>query len=78
MTNSRKYTVFSLAASKVYQKTIFSSNGWILPTSEALGVKMVYFRELVMIFKVFYIVISDIINCDQNTVRSNLRALCKI
>ena len=38
-----------------------AENGWILPTSEALGVKTEYFWELVTMFKVVYIVIFDII-----------------
>ena len=41
MTNSRRCTVFSLGASKVDQISNFSVNDWILPTSEALGVKTV-------------------------------------
>ena len=59
MINSRKYTVFSLGASKVDQKTICLQNGGILPTSEALEVKIVYPRELIIKFKVLYNVISD-------------------
>ena len=79
MTNSPRYTTFSLRASKVHQKTIFSlQNDWILPTSEALEVKTVNSRELIMIFNVVYNVVSDIIHFDQNTVRSNLKELCKI
>ena len=42
MTNSQICTVFSLGASKVYQKRFFLQNGWILPSSEALGMKTVY------------------------------------
>ena len=40
--------------------------------------KTVHLRELVMLFKVVVNNIVDIIHFDQNTVRSNLKELCKI
>ena len=59
LTNSQRCTVFCLRASKVDQKTNFLQNGWISLSSEALGVKTVYIRELIMEFKVVHIVVSD-------------------
>ena len=66
MTNSRRCTVFSLGASKVDQKMFFL-NAWISPTSEALRVKTVYPRELIIKFKVAYNVVSDDFCSDQNS-----------
>ena len=59
MINSLGYTVFSLGASKVYQKTIFLQNGWILLTSEAFGGKTINPRELIVMLKVVYNFVSD-------------------
>ena len=47
-------------------------------TLEAPREKMVHLRELVISFKVVVNNIVDIINFDQNTVRSNLKEVCKI
>ena len=41
----------------------------MLPTSEALRVKTVYPRELIMKFKIVYNVVFDNFYFDQNTVR---------
>ena len=73
MTNSQRWTVFSLGASKVSQKTIFSA---ILQTSEALGVKTVYLRELIMKLKVVHNVIFDNFHFDQNTVPKHIGNNC--
>ena len=47
-------------------------------TLEAPREKTVHLRELVTLFKVVVDNIVDIIHFDQNTVRSNLKELCKI
>ena len=65
----RTRPVFSLGASKTDQKRLFLQNRWILPTLETLGVKTVYFKELIMKFKVVHNVVSDNFYCNQNTVR---------
>ena len=73
------YTVFTPRASEVgkiqpfcRKKIGFWSN------LEAPREKTLHFRELVMVFKVLVNNIVNIINLDQNTVRSNLKELCKI
>ena len=50
------------------KKHFFLRNGRILLTSETLGVKTMYPRELIMKFKVAYNVVSDNFYIDQNTV----------
>ena len=78
ITNSRKCTVFSLGAAKVDQKRFFLQNGWIFPTLEALWRKTVYPRDFDTNFKIVHNVVYDNFYFDQNTVRSNLKKLCKI
>ena len=63
---------------KLTKKGFFLQNGWILSTSEALGLKTVYPREFITNFKVVLNVIFDNFYSDQNTVWSNLKKLCKI
>ena len=63
-------TVFLLGASKVdKKKQFFLRNSSILPTSENLGVKSVYPRELIIEFKAVYNVVSDKFYLDRNNVR---------
>ena len=54
------------------EKIVFWSN------LEAPSEKTMHIQELVMIFKVVLNNIIDITHFDQNTVRSNLKELCKI
>ena len=58
-----------IGTSKTNQKRFFLQNDWVLPTLETLGVKTVYFKELVMKFKVVYNVVSGNFYFDQNNVR---------
>ena len=57
MTNSQKPL-------KLAKFSHFDEKMFFWSTLEAPREKMVYFRELVIIFKVVYIVISDIIHFD--------------
>ena len=71
-------TPFSLQeALKLVKFSHFDEKMFFWSTLEAPREKTVYFQELVMMFKVVYIVIFDIIYFDQNTVRSNLKGLWK-
>ena len=76
--NSLGFIVFSPRAAEIGNIQSFCKKIVFLSTLETPREKTVYFRELVNILKVVYIVISDIIHFDQKTVRSNLKDVCKI
>ena len=78
VTNSLGYTVFTPRASEVGKIQPFRRKIIFWSTLEAPSKKTEYLQELVMTFKVVVNNFVDIIHFDLNTVRSNLKELCKI
>ena len=72
--NSLRYTVFTQRTFSHFAE----KNRVFLSTLEAPREKTVHLWELVIYLKVVVNFIFDIIHFDQNTVRSNLKELCKI
>ena len=78
MINSLGYTIFTSRASEVGKIYPFCKINSYWSTLGAPRGKTVHLRELVHCFKVSANNIVDIIQSDQNTVRSNLKELFKI
>ena len=83
MIDSLRYTIFTPRVSKVGKIQPFRTKNRVLVldnsiTLEALSEKKLHLQKLVMIFEVVEYKIVDIIRFDKNTVRSNVKELCKI
>ena len=76
--NSLGCTVFTLRASEIGKIQPFCRKNCFLVNFSVSHRKNVHLWELVMSFKVVINNIVDIIHFDQNTIRSNLKELCKI